>query len=237
MALAHVREAPRPLPADVPPAVAALVLQMLAKDPGARPVNGAALSQAVGLLRTPGGGRPARPSGSLRVAGPPRSDAPRSDAPSPGRRPPPRATMVQPIAAEHGGPISAVPMSTAGARGTATAARPGARASAPGPARPRSFTNRLFATSPFATSPFNPQAAAPQTIRPRPSGPPPISQPQPPARSAPRRTGLSVLLAVLVLLLAALVLFAVDHVVGQMSAGVLQGLSGSAGISGPSGLR
>src|SRR6188472_4131024 len=34
MALAHVRDAPRPLPADVPPAVAALVLQMLAKDPG-----------------------------------------------------------------------------------------------------------------------------------------------------------------------------------------------------------
>ncbi|MGS0683991.1 serine/threonine-protein kinase, partial [Nakamurella sp. GG22] len=54
MALAHVREAPRPLPADVPPAVAALVMQMLAKEPGARPVNGAALAQAVSRLRTAG---------------------------------------------------------------------------------------------------------------------------------------------------------------------------------------
>ncbi len=36
MALAHVREAPRPLAGDVPPAVAALVMRMLAKDPAAR---------------------------------------------------------------------------------------------------------------------------------------------------------------------------------------------------------
>ena len=50
-------------------------------------------------------------------------------------------------------------------------------------------------------------------------------------------TGLSILLAVLVLLLAALVLLAVDHLVGQMSAGVLQGWSAAAFSSAPSVLR
>ncbi|MGS0685579.1 hypothetical protein ACVBEQ_10600 [Nakamurella sp. GG22] len=124
--------------------------------------------------------------------------------------------MVQPIVAER-----SAPMGGAGGRGTATAARPGSRPPAPAPARQS----------------VQPQVARPQTVHPRPSGPPPISQPQPPARSASRRTGLSILLAVLVLLLAALVLFAVDHLVGQMSAGLLEGWSAAAGTNAPSVLR
>jgi serine/threonine protein kinase len=52
MAMSHVRDTPGPLPADVPPAVAALVMHMLAKDPTARFPNGAALAQAVGRLRS-----------------------------------------------------------------------------------------------------------------------------------------------------------------------------------------
>ncbi len=54
MALAHVRDAPRPLPPDVPPVVAGLVMQMLVKDPATRFPNGAALAQAVGPLRGSG---------------------------------------------------------------------------------------------------------------------------------------------------------------------------------------
>jgi len=61
MALAHVRDAPRPLPPDVPPAVATLVLQMLVKDPAARYPNGAALAQAIAQVR--GGARAGRPGG------------------------------------------------------------------------------------------------------------------------------------------------------------------------------
>ncbi|MEP6563285.1 MAG: serine/threonine-protein kinase, partial [Nakamurella sp.] len=51
MALAHVRETPRPLPADVSPAVAALVMQMLVKDPAVRFPNGGALALAVQQVR------------------------------------------------------------------------------------------------------------------------------------------------------------------------------------------
>ncbi len=62
MALAHVRDAPRPLPPDIPPAVAALVMQMLVKDPAARFPNGAALAQAVGRSAGRAAVRPARPA-------------------------------------------------------------------------------------------------------------------------------------------------------------------------------
>ena len=60
MALAHVRDAPRPLPPDVPPAVAGLVMQMLVKDPATRFPNGAALAQAVGQVRGYRRSRPVR---------------------------------------------------------------------------------------------------------------------------------------------------------------------------------
>ncbi|WP_420124272.1 serine/threonine-protein kinase, partial [Nakamurella sp.] len=56
IALAHVREAPPPLPDDVPPAVARLVMTMLAKDPAARFANGALRARAAAELRA-GGGR------------------------------------------------------------------------------------------------------------------------------------------------------------------------------------
>ena len=112
MAMSHVRDTPGPLPADVPPPVAALVMHMLAKDPTARFPNGAALARAVGQLRSGAGGpgavtatgphrvgppgtvrpvRPVRPTASLAapalvpvaVPAPPRTNPPTRRAPAP----------------------------------------------------------------------------------------------------------------------------------------------------------
>ena len=52
VAMQQVREPPPPLPPDVPPPVAGLVMQMLAKDPTRRFVDGAALARAVGAVRS-----------------------------------------------------------------------------------------------------------------------------------------------------------------------------------------
>ncbi|WP_395727781.1 serine/threonine-protein kinase [Nakamurella sp.] len=155
IALAHVREAPPPLPDDVPPPVARLVMTMLAKDPAARFPNGAVLARAASELRA-GGGRDLTP---LR---PP---------------PAPRPTLVAP------------------AMTTGVAARPQAR------------STRATAR------PLPPPAQPAQAVRP--SVPPPV----PAARSAPtagRHTGLSVLLAVLVVILAGLVLVILNAVFGTL---------------------
>ena len=64
----HVRETPRPLPTDIPPAVRAIVERAMAKDPAARWPSGAALAaaarQAAAMLAVPNPGRahPAQPS-------------------------------------------------------------------------------------------------------------------------------------------------------------------------------
>jgi serine/threonine-protein kinase len=106
MALAHVRDAPRPLPRDVPPVVAGLVMQMLVKDPSTRFPNGAALAHAVGQLRGTGATavRPApavstprpRPA-PTRVAPAVRAPAvPAARLPAPVARQGPAATRAQP---------------------------------------------------------------------------------------------------------------------------------------------
>jgi serine/threonine-protein kinase len=149
IALAHVREAPPPLPDDVPPAVARLVMTMLAKDPAARFPNGAMLARAANELRA-GGGRDLVPP-----------------------RPAPRPTLVAPAM-------------------RADVAAP------PPPARP---------TRAAVRPPPPPQ---PQSIRP--PAPPPVRS----AAGAGRRTGLSVLLAVLVVVLAGLVLVILNAVFGTL---------------------
>jgi eukaryotic-like serine/threonine-protein kinase len=90
IAMKHVRETPRPLPADIPPTVRAIVDRALAKDPAARWPTAAALAvvarQAAASLTTsvqqpavngsvvrPGSGPPAmkRPPASRPASGPP----------------------------------------------------------------------------------------------------------------------------------------------------------------------
>jgi hypothetical protein len=51
VAMAHVRDEPPPLPPDIPPPVAALVMRMLAKDPARRFPDGASLARAVATVR------------------------------------------------------------------------------------------------------------------------------------------------------------------------------------------
>jgi len=52
VAQAHVRDPPPPLPLDIPMPIAALVMQMLAKDPAHRFPDGLTLANAVASLRT-----------------------------------------------------------------------------------------------------------------------------------------------------------------------------------------
>jgi serine/threonine protein kinase len=155
IALAHVREAPPPLPEDIPAPVARLVMTMLAKDPAARFPNGEMLAHAASRLRT--GAPELRPS----VA---------------------RPTAVAPVVAT-----------------VAPPPRP--------PARP----TRAVAV------PLVPARDVPPDRR-QARPPAPSAQPMAPAaHAAGRRTGMSVLLAVLVLVLAGLVLVVLNAAFGAMA--------------------
>ncbi|MGV9833388.1 protein kinase domain-containing protein [Nocardia niigatensis] len=76
VAMKHVREAPPPLPADLPPNVRELIEITMAKEPGQRYANGGEFADAVAAVRsgrrpTPPGGMPAVPmTGATRVAPP-----------------------------------------------------------------------------------------------------------------------------------------------------------------------
>ncbi len=162
IALAHVRETPPPLPEDVPPPVARLVMTMLAKDPGARFPNGEALAVAAARLRT-------------------------------------------------GGPD----LASAGPRPTTVAARPTAVAPIASPARVAPPPRPVPARPTRAAMPVGPtQGQPPPPSRPRPSYPVPPGQP---SAASGRRTGLSVLLAVLVLVLAGLVLVILNAAFGSLA--------------------
>jgi serine/threonine protein kinase len=102
IAMKHVRDTPRPLPADIPPAVRAIVDRALAKDPGARWPTASAMAavarQAASSLTTqvhqpavngsvPAANRPQ--SGGPAVANRPHSGAPASGPPISGQARPP----------------------------------------------------------------------------------------------------------------------------------------------------
>jgi hypothetical protein len=143
IAIKHVREAPRPLPADIPPAVRAIVERALAKDPSARWPSAAALAavarQAASTVagpakpgRVPPQGQPGMPSRAGQAAVPPRGGQPGAS---------PRAG--QPGGAPLG-PTSGAPGSPVGVPGQGRAVPPNARA-VPGapaavPSRPMGAT-------------------------------------------------------------------------------------------------
>jgi len=83
IAMKHVRLAPPPLPADVPPAVRSIVERAMAKDPAARwpsaAIFGAAARQAAAVLSTDPGSRPA----ASPVSPMPHSPAPATPPPGP----------------------------------------------------------------------------------------------------------------------------------------------------------
>jgi serine/threonine-protein kinase len=74
LALAHVRERPPPLPGDVPAPVAALIGQMLAKEPADRPASAQAVATRATALKSAPAGQAADPwiIGSDELAGPAR---------------------------------------------------------------------------------------------------------------------------------------------------------------------
>jgi serine/threonine-protein kinase len=142
IAMKHVRLAPPPLPADVPPAVRSIVERAMAKDPAARwptaAVFGAAARQAAAVLSTDPGARP----NVSPVSPMPYSPAPSgSGTPVPGAAAPVGAgspvTPGSPVAAGS----TAGPSSGAGRAGVPSqGARSSARVAVPsGPGSPASL--------------------------------------------------------------------------------------------------
>ena len=134
IAMKHVRDTPRPLPADIPPAVRAIVDRALAKDPGARWPTASAMAavarQAASSLTTqvhqpavngsapmghPQSGGPAmnRPqSGGPSVANRPHSGAPASGPPGrpvSGQARPPYPPIPRPVSGSQARGAASVP--------------------------------------------------------------------------------------------------------------------------------
>ena len=115
IAMQHVRDAPRPLPADIPPAVRAIVERSMAKDPAARWPTAATLAAVARQAATPA--PPMRPPAASRAgtAQSGRGAARPRAARSPGRSP--RLGTAGPPAQPNSpaaGPISGAPPVAAG---------------------------------------------------------------------------------------------------------------------------
>ncbi|GGO06587.1 serine/threonine-protein kinase [Micromonospora parathelypteridis] len=185
IAMRHVRETPRPLPADIPPQVRAVVERALAKDPAARWPSAAALAGVARQLK-------AALSQQARAAGNsgPVSAAPASPA-APGRAQVPQAHQLRPPGARP---------PAAGLRPTAVAPAQQPRPTAVAPAVPS-------ARPPVAPNGYPRGAAAVPSAPPRQQQPSAYARPAGPSapspetrRSRPGMVLLAILLAVLVLL-------------------------------------
>ncbi|MBF9128894.1 protein kinase [Plantactinospora sp. S1510] len=177
IAMKHVRETPRQLPGDIPPAIRAIVERSMAKDPGARWQSAAELAavsrQAAATVGT-GSGQPARPLGTVPVP-PQRPAGPAQPVPQHGPAGIPSATRVPPPGAGVAPHSPAAPMSRPPA---------GAVAGAGGYSRGA--------------------AAVPQPVRPRPE--PAYSYPRHPVPSSAPQPGNRSLVIVLLVVLGLLVL-------------------------------
>jgi eukaryotic-like serine/threonine-protein kinase len=124
IALKHVREPARPLPADIPPPVRSIVERAMAKDPAARWPNAASLASAARHAATMFAGQNHGAARQPPHGGRPAPAAPGSPVPAPGS---PAGAPPSPVAAR--------PHATSGA--------PGARGAAPvPPAQPLRSGNR-----------------------------------------------------------------------------------------------
>ncbi|GAB1688315.1 protein kinase domain-containing protein [Krasilnikovia sp. M28-CT-15] len=135
IAMKHVRDIPRPLPPDIPPAVRAIVDRALAKDPAARWPTASAMAavarQAASSLTTaaqppvpngsvpvnrPQSGSPAqnRPQGTAPVSNRPHSGAPSSGPPGhpmSGQARPPYPPVPRPVSGSQARGAASVPQS------------------------------------------------------------------------------------------------------------------------------
>lgn len=165
IALQHVRDTPRALPADIPPQVRAVVEQAMAKDPADRWTTAAALAGVARQLKT-------QLSQAARAAGQasPVSAVPgRASVVSPASAPPGRASVVSPAPAPPGR-----------ARVNSSAPAP----AAPGPAPAAPAPGRAKVPPPVVARP--PQASrSPVAPQPSPPQPFPSLAPQPPAQWSP----------------------------------------------------
>ncbi|QGN46087.1 protein kinase domain-containing protein [Micromonospora sp. WMMD558] len=174
IAMRHVQETARPLPADIPPQVRTVVERAMAKDPAARWPSAAALAGVARQLKV-------QLSQAARASGRANPVSPASPAPGRAQVPPP-ATARPPVA--HRPPAAASP-----------APRPPVA-----PPRPP-VVAATSAPRPPAAQPVRPHGAAAVPSAPtRPGYAPKPAPPPPPARrSRPGMVFLVILLAVLVL--------------------------------------
>ncbi|MFG3698829.1 protein kinase [Micromonospora sp. NPDC047620] len=199
IAMRHVREAPRPLPADIPPQVRAVVERALAKDPAARWPSAAALAGVARQLK-------AQLSQQARGGGQPISAVPASPAAPPGRAqvPAPAAHPRVPHRPPTAAPQPQRPPVAAPRPAVAHSPRP--PAAAPGPAvaphRPTVVAPAASVSRPPVAPPGYPRGAAPvPPARPMAyagQAAPPLPQPGG-RRSRPGMVLLAILLAALVL--------------------------------------
>ncbi|MGI5212516.1 protein kinase domain-containing protein [Plantactinospora sp. CA-290183] len=183
IAMKHVRDVPRPLPGDIPPAIRAIVERSLAKEPGARWPTAAALAavarQAAATIAGPGhSGRPAAAPASPPVGAPHSPAAPHQPSPPHGPvsgapvRPTSGGARVAPPYAPPagssrppGGPVAAtapVARQPAGAPGGPSGYNRGA-ASVPAPGSPRQAGGYAYPGRPEAV-PSQPSGTRPLLI-------------------------------------------------------------------------
>jgi eukaryotic-like serine/threonine-protein kinase len=140
IAMKHVRETPRPLPADIPPAVRAIVDRALAKDPASRWPTAAALAvvarQVASSLTTSvqqplGNGSPVLPQSGGPAGNRPQASGPVSSRPASG--PPSHPGSGHPVS---GHPVSGHPVSGHPVSGHPVSGHPVSGHVATGQARP-----------------------------------------------------------------------------------------------------
>ncbi|MEV4809589.1 serine/threonine-protein kinase [Micromonospora avicenniae] len=197
IAMKHVQETPRPLPADIPPQVRSVVERAMAKDPAARWPTAAALAGVARQLKA-ALSQQARAGAQSR----PISGVPASPAAPPGRAQVPAPQQSRPMAAPHRPPAVASPVPP-----PVAAPRPGVAAPAQ-PARPTAVAPALGQQprSPMAAASYPRGAASVPQAPARPTPPPayvgqagPTLPPPVPGRSRPGMVFVAVLMAVLVL--------------------------------------
>ncbi|MEU8332530.1 protein kinase [Micromonospora sp. NPDC048839] len=185
IAMRHVRETPRPLPADIPPQVRSVVERALAKDPAARWPSAAALAGVARQLKAALSQQARAGANSAPVSAAPASPA------APGRAQVPQAHQMRPPTAR---PPVAGPRPTAIApvqQPRPTAVAPSVQSARP-PAAPNGYPRGAAAVPSAPPRQQQPAAYARQAV---PSAPSPE-----PRRSRPGLVLLAILLAALVLL-------------------------------------